>query len=41
MTEGQDWVKTRNNDNSDSLVEITHKNDPDNFFRVTQNIKPE
>jgi FAD/FMN-containing dehydrogenase len=40
MDEGQDRVKASYKDNYDRLVEIKHKYDPDNFFRVNQNIKP-
>jgi FAD/FMN-containing dehydrogenase len=39
--EGQDWVKASYKDNYDRLAEIKNKYDPDNFFRVNQNIKPE
>ena len=41
MDEGQDRIKASYKDNYDRLVEIKHKYDPNNFFRVNQNIKPE
>lgn len=40
MEEGQDRVKATYRDNYDRLVAIKDKYDPDNFFRVNQNIKP-
>lgn len=40
MDEGEDRVKATYRDNYDRLVEIKDKYDPDNFFRVNQNIKP-
>jgi len=41
MAEGQDRVKASYGDNYERLVEIKKKYDPNNFFRVNQNIKPE
>jgi len=41
MDEGQERVKASYKNNYDRLVEIKHKYDPANFFRVNQNIKPE
>ena len=41
MDEGQDRVKASYRGNYDRLVEVKKKYDPDNFFRVNQNIKPE
>jgi len=38
--EGQDRVKASYKHNYDRLVEIKRKYDPNNFFRVNQNIKP-
>ena len=40
MDEGQDRVKASYKKNYDRLVQIKRKYDPDNFFRVNQNIKP-
>ena len=40
MDEGEDRVKATYGDNYDRLVAIKNKYDPDNFFRVNQNIKP-
>jgi FAD/FMN-containing dehydrogenase len=40
MDEGEDRVKATYGDNYDRLVAIKTKYDPDNFFRVNQNIKP-
>lgn len=40
MEEGQDRVKASYKDNYDRLVEIKTKYDPNNLFRVNQNIKP-
>jgi hypothetical protein len=39
--EGQDRVKDNYRENYDRLAKIKRKYDPDNFFRVNQNIKPE
>ena len=39
--EGEERVKKTYGDNYDRLVEIKTKYDPDNFFRVNQNIKPD
>jgi len=41
MDEGQDRVKASYKNNYDRLVKIKHRYDPENFFRVNQNIKPE
>jgi FAD/FMN-containing dehydrogenase len=38
--EGEERVKTTYGDNYKRLVQIKTKYDPDNFFRVNQNIKP-
>jgi FAD/FMN-containing dehydrogenase len=38
--EGEERVKNTYGDNYDRLVAIKNKYDPDNFFRVNQNIKP-
>jgi FAD/FMN-containing dehydrogenase len=40
MEEGEDRVKTSYKDNYDRLVSVKNKYDPNNFFRVNQNIKP-
>jgi hypothetical protein len=40
MDEGDDRVKATYGDNYERLVAIKAKYDPDNFFRVNQNIKP-
>jgi hypothetical protein len=40
MDEGEDRVKATYRGNYDRLVEIKTKYDPDNLFRVNQNIKP-
>jgi FAD/FMN-containing dehydrogenase len=40
MDEGEDRVKATYGKNYDRLVAIKNKFDPDNFFRVNQNIKP-
>jgi FAD/FMN-containing dehydrogenase len=41
MDEGEDRVKATYGDNYDRLVEIKNIYDPDNLFRVNQNIKPD
>jgi hypothetical protein len=41
MDEGIDRVKATYRDNYPRLVEIKRKYDPDNFFHVNQNIRPE
>jgi FAD/FMN-containing dehydrogenase len=41
MDEGIDRIKATYRDNYDRLVEIKRKYDPDNFFRVNQNIRPD
>ena len=38
--EGEGRVKATYGDNYERLVSIKNKYDPDNFFRVNQNIKP-
>jgi FAD/FMN-containing dehydrogenase len=38
--EGEERVKKTYGGNYDRLVAIKEKYDPDNFFRVNQNIKP-
>lgn len=40
MDEGQDRVRATYRDNYDRLVAIKRQYDPDNLFRVNQNIKP-
>jgi hypothetical protein len=40
MEEGEDRVKATYGDNYERLVTIKNKYDPDNLFRVNQNIKP-
>jgi FAD/FMN-containing dehydrogenase len=40
MEEGEDRIKTSYGKNYERLVAIKNKYDPDNFFRVNQNIKP-
>lgn len=40
MEEGEDRIKATYGDNYDLLVEIKNKYDPENLFRVNQNIKP-
>ena len=39
MEEGLDRVKATYRDNYDRLTEIKRKYDPDNFFRINQNIR--
>lgn len=41
MDEGQERVKASYRQNYNRLVQIKRKYDPDNFFRVNQNIRPE
>ena len=41
MDEGQERVKASYKDNYKRLAEIKAKYDPDNFFRVNQNIEPQ
>jgi FAD binding domain/Berberine and berberine like len=41
MDEGIDRVKASYRDNYDRLLEIKRKYDPNNFFRINQNIKPD
>ena len=40
MDEGEDRVRAAYRDNYDRLAAVKAKYDPDNFFRVNQNIKP-
>jgi FAD/FMN-containing dehydrogenase len=40
MDEGRDRIKATYRGNYDRLVEIKRKYDPDNFFRINQNIRP-
>ena len=40
MDEGQDRVQATYRDNYQRLAEIKSKYDPNNFFRVNQNIRP-
>ncbi len=40
MDEGQERVKASYKDNYDRLVKVKNKYDPNNLFRVNQNIKP-
>jgi FAD/FMN-containing dehydrogenase len=40
MEEGEDRIKATYGENYEKLVEVKTKYDPDNLFRVNQNIKP-
>ncbi len=40
IEEGEDRVKASYKENYKKLVELKNKYDPDNLFRVNQNIKP-
>ncbi len=40
MDEGLDRIKATYRDNYDRLVEVKRKYDPENFFRINQNINP-
>jgi hypothetical protein len=40
MEEGEDRIRATYRDNYDRLAAIKAKYDPDNFFRVNQNIRP-
>ena len=40
MEEGEDRIRATYGDNYDRLADVKKKYDPDNFFRVNQNIKP-
>jgi hypothetical protein len=39
--EGEDRIRATYQGNFDKLVQIKAKYDPDNFFRVNQNIRPD
>jgi hypothetical protein len=39
--EGEDRISATYRGNYDRLVQLKGKYDPDNFFRVNQNIRPE
>jgi FAD/FMN-containing dehydrogenase len=41
MEEGVDRIRATYRDNYDRLVAIKRKYDPDNFFHVNQNIRPD
>ena len=40
MEEGQDRIQASYQDNYPRLAEIKKKYDPDNLFRINQNIRP-
>ena len=40
MEEGRERIKDTYGDNYDRLTQIKKKYDPNNFFRVNQNIEP-
>ncbi|MEZ5356724.1 MAG: BBE domain-containing protein [Bryobacteraceae bacterium] len=40
MEEGEDRVRASYGGNYDRLAKVKAKYDPENFFRVNQNIKP-
>jgi Berberine and berberine like len=40
MEEGEECIKASYPDNYERLAAVKSKNDPTNFFRVNQNIKP-
>ncbi len=40
MDEGEDRVKATYRDNYERLAAIKSKYDPDNLFRINQNVKP-
>ncbi len=40
MEEGEERIKATYGNNYDRLVAIKNKYDPENFFKVNQNIKP-
>ena len=40
MEEGEDRIRASYGDNYERLTRIKAKYDPENFFRVNQNIKP-
>jgi FAD/FMN-containing dehydrogenase len=41
MDEGIDRIKATYRDNYDRLVNIKRRYDPENFFHVNQNIRPD
>jgi FAD/FMN-containing dehydrogenase len=41
MDEGLDRVKATYRDNYERLLDIKRKYDPNNFFRINQNISPD
>ncbi len=41
MEEGFDRIKATCRDNHDRLTEVKRKYDPNNFFHVNQNIRPQ
>jgi hypothetical protein len=41
MDEGIDRIKATYRGNYDRLTQVKRKYDPDNFFHVNQNIKPD
>ena len=40
MDEGEEYVKSAYRDNYSRLASVKAKYDPDNLFRINQNIKP-
>ena len=41
MNEGQERIKASYKDNYERLVQVKTKYDPNNFFHINQNIKPQ